>query len=218
MELIFKKKYETLSDREIVVLITDEKHDEEAATYLLWDRYSPLLHRLFLDIIANLEWYDYAVEDLFIYLRGENGEWYKLRTFEWRSSFGCWLKRTAFNHFLEVRKQLVDDGHITISLDYDDSERPPLQIPDDDVERNLRKAVLLEAIALLGDTDQKFVVLKRLQGYDSQEIAELMKKSWEKHGIVRMDKGKRVIPSTGYVDVRMQRAKVQLKRILETLD
>ena len=55
MELIFKKRYEKLSDKEIVVLITDEKkHDEEAATYLLWDRYSPLLHKLFLDIIKEV--------------------------------------------------------------------------------------------------------------------------------------------------------------------
>ena len=53
MELIFKKRYEKLSDKEIVVLITDEKkHDEEAATYLLWDRYSPLLHKFFLDIMT----------------------------------------------------------------------------------------------------------------------------------------------------------------------
>lgn len=45
-----------------------------------------------------------------------------------------------------------------------------------------------------------------------------MKKMWNKKGIVRIDKGKRVIPSAGYVDVRMQRAKEELKRLIVTLD
>lgn len=219
MQLIFKKKYETLSDKEIIVLITDEKkHDEEAATYLLWDRYSPLLHKLFLDIIKDMEWYDYAVESLFIYLRGDDGEWHKLRAFEWRCSFGYWFKRTSYRHFLDVRKQLIEDGEILVSIDDDDPEKPTVQLSDPDFERNLQKTMLMEAIAMLEDPDQRFVVLKRLQGYSSKEIADLMRQSWDKHGIVRMDKGKRVIPTPGYVDVRMQRAKVELRKLIVTID
>ena len=76
----------------------------------------------------------------------------------------------------------------------------------------------MEAIAKLEDPDQRFVVLKRLQGYSSKEIAELMQQSWDKHGIVRMDKGKRVIPTSGYVDVRMQRAKEELRKLIVTID
>lgn len=219
MELIFKKRYEKLSDKEIVVLITDEKkHDEEAATYLLWDRYSPLLHKLFLDIIKDMEWYDYAVESLFVYLRGEDGSWHKLSAFEWRSSFGYWFKRTSFRHFLDVRKQLIEDGEITVSIDDEETEKPSIQLSDPDIERNRQKAMLMEAIAKLEDPDQRFVVLKRLQGYSSKEIAELMQQSWDKHGIVRMDKGKRVIPTPGYVDVRMQRAKEELRKLIVTID
>lgn len=43
--------------------------------------------------------------------------------------------------------------------------------------------MLLEAIGMLKDPDQKFVILKRLQGYNSKEIAELLTKAWEKHGV-----------------------------------
>lgn len=219
MELIFKKRYEKLSDKEIVVLITDEKkHDEEAVTYLLWDRYSPLLHKLFFDTIKDMEWYDYAVESLFIYLRGEDGEWHKLSDFEWRSSFGYWFKRTSFRHFLDVRKQLIEDGKFFVYIDDDNPEKPSIQLSDPDIERNRQKAMLMEAIAELEDSDQRFVVLKRLQGYSSKEIADLMQQSWEKHGIVRMDKGKRVIPTPGYVDVRMQRAKEELRKLIVTID
>lgn len=219
MVFIFKKNYEELSDKEIIFLVTDEeKHDEEAATYLLWDRYSPLLHKLFFDIIREIEWYDYTIESLFIYLRGEDGTWHKLSTFEGRSSFGTWLKRIAYNHFLDVRVELIEKHEDVLSIDDDDSDRPSIQISDPDIERNRRKAMLLEAIAQLQDPDQKFVVLKRLEGHDSCEIAELMQKMWDKHGIVRIHNGKRVIPTAGYVDVRMQRAKEELKRILVTTD
>ena len=219
MVFIFKKNYEELSDKEIIFLVTDEeKHDEEAATYLLWDRYSPLLHKLFFDIIREIEWYDYTIESLFIYLRGEDGTWHKLSTFEERSSFGTWLKRIAYNHFLDVRVELIEKHEDALSIDDDDSDRPSIQISDPDIERNRRKAMLMEAIAQLQDPDQKFVVLKRLEGHDSCEIAELMQKMWDKHGIVRIYNGKRVIPTAGYVDVRMQRAKEELKRILVTID
>ena len=78
--------------------------------------------------------------------------------------------------------------------------------------------MLMEAIAMLEDTDQRFVVLKCLQGCSSKEIVDLMRQSWDKHGIVRMDKGKRVIPTPGYVDVRMQRAKVELRKLIVTID
>ena len=68
---------------------------------------------------------------------------------------------------------------------------------------------------MLKDPDQKFVILKRLQGYNSKEIAELMNKSWVKHGIKKYDNnGNLVVPTSGYVDVRTQRAKKNLKEII----
>ena len=79
--------------------------------------------------------------------------------------------------------------------------------------------MLMEAIMQLEDADQKFVILKTLEGYDSSEIALLMAEKWRNEGIVRHDnKGNAVVPSAGYVDVRRQRARVELKRILGTID
>ena len=89
------------------------------------------------------------------------------------------------------------------------------------------------------DLDQKFVVIKRLEGYNSKEIAELMKLMWEKEGIKRTslqnvrdengnyvldENGKKVkvvaplVPSNQYVDVLMERAKKELKKIIVTID
>ncbi len=71
---------------------------------------------------------------------------------------------------------------------------------------------------MLKDPDQKFVIIKRLQGYNSTEIARLMKKSWDKHGVKKYDnKGNIVDPTSAYVDVRAQRAKENLKEIIVKL-
>lgn len=217
MELNFKEKYAQLSDRELIALITNESHhDEEAATYLLWTKYSPLLHKLFLDIIKDMKWYDYAVEGLFIYLRGKDGQWLKLSSFQWRSSFGYWFKKTSHNFFLDYRKHLIDIGAIIVLTKGNDPETLPL--PDPEIERNKQKTMLMEAISLLKERDQKFVVLKRLQGYSSKEIAELMQKMWNKYDIVRISNGKQLVPTEGYVNVLMQRAKIELKKIIVTID
>ena len=45
MEFQYKIDYSKLSDKQIVGKILAEPHDEEAAAYLLHDRYAPLLRR-----------------------------------------------------------------------------------------------------------------------------------------------------------------------------
>ena len=76
--------------------------------------------------------------------------------------------------------------------------------------------LLMEAVGMLKDPDQKFVVIKRLQGYNSKDIALLLQKRWEKHNIVKYNNKKQmVVPDAAYVDVRMQRAKDNLEIILK---
>lgn len=239
LSMYIKNRYSDLSDKEIVDLITKDEHDEEAAVYLLWDRYSPLLHIHYYNLIKLDEFYDYAVESLYMYLRGDDGKWQKFVDFEWRSTLGHWLNRVSWRHFNDVRKKLIEDGIIFVPIDDDDPETPTIQIPDPDTDANRAKVILMEAIAKLKDEDQKFVVLKRLQGYNSKEIALLMQKMWKIRGIERtsqrylrdendnyiLDKNGNkqlvegpLIPSNKYVDVIMERAKKELKKIIVTID
>lgn len=51
MEFQYKLDYNKLSDRQIVEKILAEPHDEEAAAYLLHDRYAPLLYRLYRQLL-----------------------------------------------------------------------------------------------------------------------------------------------------------------------
>lgn len=221
MELIFKHKYIDLTDKEIVTKVITLPYNEEAATYLLYDRYSPKFRKLCRDIYNNLDWYDDCVDDLFDYLKGKELDWNKLRTFEWRCHFSTWIGTTARHRFIEIKPFLIGKIENPLSIDDDESENTPVQLPDggiEEYEERERKVILMEAISLLKDEDQKFVIIKRLQGYNSKEIAALLQERWAKHGIVKYNNKKQVvIPDVAYVDVRTQRAKENLKIIIKKL-
>lgn len=222
MGLIFLNNYAELNDKEIVNKIINKPYNEEAAAYLIYNRYDPLLHKLYREIYdKDPSWYEDCLGDLFGFLKGKERDWNKLRTFQWRSKFGAWLSSTARHRFIEIKPYLIGKIENPLSIDDTDGDKTPVQLPEnggEEYERLERKILLMEAVGMLKDPDQKFVILKRLQGYNSKEIAELMKKSWAKHGIKKYDnKGNLVVPTSGYVDVRTQRAKENLKEIIVKL-
>lgn len=212
--------YNGLTDKELVGKILAVPHNEEAAAFLLYDRYDPLLHSIYNALTRERFWYDDCVDELFIHLKCKDGTWRTLAGFEWRSTLGCWLKGVAKHKFLEVLPKLIDNGGSNLSLDANDDnpERPSIQLSDggeEDYERRQRKVMLLEAIGQLKDDDQRFVILKRLEGYNSNEIAILLQKRWQKHDIVKYNnKGRLVVPDAAYVNVRMQRAKDNLRVLI----
>lgn len=232
MALQSQKKYEDLSNEQLVEMILAQPHDEEAATYLIYQRYYPLTHSLYVKLYkklsknekyVNMYWYDDCKQELYVHLKGKNGDWHPLETFGWRCTLGSWLKSVSYNLFKKYLRGKIDSGGKEVPLDTDneDSDAPPVQLPDggeEEFERRQRKVMLLEAIGQLKNKDQKFVILKRLEGYSSKEIAILLQKKWAKQGIMKYNKDNNpVIPDEAYVDVCVQRAKANLKNIIVEL-
>lgn len=215
MGIQYRTKYGELTDKQLVDKVLNPPYNEEAVAYLLYDRYDPLLKSVYKDLTNNFSWFDDCVQELFIHLKGKGCNWHTLATFEWRSSLGSWLSGVAKNDFISTLKKVAPKKIIVVSVDEDVPGKSKVQIPDggqEEYDRIQRKIALLEAIGQLKDEDQKFVVLKRLQGYNSKEIAILLEKKWKKHGIKKYNnKNELVVPSAGYVDTRMQHAKAILK-------
>lgn len=241
--MVFHYNYEGYTDKELVELAippgftacykqephTDKKPNEEGVAFLLYNRYGPLLHKIYIDIYGKkYDLYDDCFNDLFAYLKSGEPAWRKLINFEWRSSFGTWLGTTARHRFAEIKPYLIGKIPNTLSIDGDTStalstekDGNHVQLPDNGVEEyedKEQKVILMEAISLLKDADQKFVMIKRLQGYNSKEVAILLQKRWAKHGIVKYNNKKQiVVPDAAYVDVRTQRAKENLQKIIKKL-
>lgn len=222
METSLFLQYKKLNDKEVVDKIITIPYNEEAAAYLIYERYDPLLYKIYKEVFdKDNSWYEDCQGDLFEYLKGNELNWEKLRSFKWKCKFGGWLSLTSRRRFIEIKPSLIGKIPNSLSIDDDENENGPIQLPDggvEDYETLQRKILLMEAIGMLKDPDQKFVIIKRLQGYNSAEIALLMKKSWDKHGVKKYDnKGNIVAPTSAYVDVRAQRAKENLKEIIVKL-
>lgn len=221
----YRINYGNLTDEQIVNMILAEPRNEEAAYYLLHDRYKSLLRGVYYDDLKKLhikslrgeDWFDDCVHELFIHLKGKDCSWRSLATFEWRSTFGYWLTNFSSHKFLEVLAKLIENHGDNRPIDNGDSEKPQIQIPDvgaETPEGRLQKVLLMEAIGHLKD-DEQFVILKRLQGYNSKEIAELLDKKWRKHNIVKFNHdGIPVVANVKYVDSKAQKAKKHLRSIM----
>lgn len=226
MELSFKDKYKKLSDKEIVDLIIAEPYNEEAATYLIYDRYEPLcisICRKTLDGVSRL---DELQSELFMLLKGKNRDWHALRSFGWRSTLGRWLSITAYNLSLELRRQLIENDGKNTSIDNgqtDDEDKPhTIDIPVDEEkqqERRYNMIVLNEAIQMLENPDQRFVVKKRLQGYSSKVVADMLQAHWDANGIVRYNNKKQIVePDSGYIDNLFKRGYDKVTEIYNKLN
>lgn len=212
MNQFLNNKYGNLSDTDLIDKITAVPPNDEAAGYLLYYRYTPKFMKICRYIYGSLVVMDDCVDDLYGYLRGKESNWAKLRTFEGRSQFSTWLGRTAYRRFLRIKPRLIGDGKTGPLEDAEDSLE---SLAKDSYERMMQKVMLMEAIGLLKNAEQKFVILKTLEGYNSSEIAELMKKKWQNEGIVKYNNDdKVVVPNAQYVIVLRQRAKIELKQIL----
>lgn len=227
MELTFKHRYEGLSDKEIVTLIITEPYDDEAATYLIYDRYEPLCKAICMRALNGVHHLDALQSELFMHLKGKQYDWHVLRSFQWRSQLSTWLKITAYNLSLELRKQLIENNGSNASLDEGWDEEAPnnhplLEIPYNEekkIERRYNLIVLNEAIHLLDNPDQRFVLIKRLQGYSSKEVATMLQQIWAENGIVRYNSREQiVIPDSGYIDNLFKRGYDKVKAIYKSLD
>lgn len=211
-------RYANLSDKEIVNLITEGK-DMEAAVYLLWYRYEPLIHRIYNDVFYDsiVDLYEEVLMTLFITLCGDNGQWERLARFNWQYEFRSWLRVVVIRYFYAIKKQMIpkDAWICPISICEDDDDIDYPTISDDETDHEAAKQIILDVIKHMKDKSRKFVLLKRLEGYNSKDIAEMLESMWEQKGIVRKDsKGKVIKPSAAYVDWLLQRAKKEIKAII----
>jgi RNA polymerase sigma-70 factor (ECF subfamily) len=95
-----------------------------------------------------------------------------LNDFNYKSTFGAWLKRIVINKSINVlRKRKVD------LVDIDTT--PVFETPNDEVldEENiqLRVAEVKKAVALLPNGYRTVLTLYLFEGYDHEEISEIMR-------------------------------------------
>lgn len=225
-----------MTDRELVELATRPAEgcavDQGGVAFLLYERYTPLLRSLYYRVYGHYaDCFEDCRSDLFEYLRRGEPAWHKLRDFRWSTTFGGWLRMIAYRRFVEMKASDRNKRGAVESLDDRDRRHVDAAVGDRSEEPDSGKAdlrvLLVEGIAQLKDADQRFALLRQLEGYNSREIAEMLKQRWEKHGIVKYGFVKiaegaarvkqAVVPNEKYVNSLLQHAREELRKIVGEL-
>ncbi len=211
--MIVTKPYKDMSDQEIVTCII--KGNEEAMLYLLKDRYDADLRFFAWKYYDSLIYFEDLINDLYIQLKGKNADWQPLKSFQWKCKFRTWFCSVASHLFLEKRKELIGFWGDEDSIVLNDWSQP---LPEPRLEpTNQKLVILLEAINRLNNDDYRFILVKELEGYNHQEIAEMLGAKRKAENKVSFYNGKIVVPDARYVDMNKARALKEVKVIVEQI-
>lgn len=206
--------YIALTDKQLINLVLDDGN-EEALLYLIFERYEKKMKYYAFRYYDSLEYYEDLCGELYLHLKGANGDWAVLRSFQWRSSFSTWFSSVASHLFWKKRGELIGLGGDAGSNVEDDGEQP-LPEPKPEPE-NEQRVMLLEAINRLKDEEYRLIIIKELEGYNHKEIAEMLVEKRRREGKVTYYRGKVVVPNARYVDMSKHRALEEIKGHVEQI-
>lgn len=219
MDQKYIDRYSKMSDGELIDLILAKPCDGYAADYLILEKYSPMLKKIYNDIydVYKHDYFDDCKSELKVYLLGKDLSWSKLAGIEYKECISSWLETTSKRLFVSIKSKLIDISSTSTSLDDEDPEKPTIQIPVDFealYENQESKAVVIEAMATLTD-NERFCMWMDMKGYAHKSIAEMLQIKWGREGIKVKSKKpgvEYVTPDAHYVNVHIQRAKDKITK------
>lgn len=131
----------------------------------LYQRYSKTMYNTCLRILNNVAEAEDVLQESFI-------EAFKnLGGFEYRTSFGGWLKQICINRSInQLKKRRIDWVDMEKIAGYDSAE----ELPIDETELTLKVESVKKAIMKLPDGYRTVLSLYLLEGYDHEEISEIL--------------------------------------------
>jgi len=131
----------------------------------LYQRYARAMFNTCLRIINNVAEAEDVLQESFL-------EAFKnLHAFEYRTSFGGWLKQICINRSINQLKKRKADW---INVDDTDMHERIADAVTDETDIQLQVAAVKNAIMRLPDGYRTVLSLYLLEGYDHEEIAEIM--------------------------------------------
>lgn len=208
-----KSIYDSYSERDLVEAILSG--NEEAAIYLIYKKYYRDLRYLCRDYCGSEEYLDDLFHEVYLLLKGKNGDWHPLSTWSGMATFRTWLNKTVQNYLLNNRDYLIGLREKKLYSEKEDDEDPVEKVESHypSIEENMQKVLLLEAINKLKNQDQKLIILKELQGYNHTEIAQMVNILRAKENRIKVDEnGIPILVNAKTIDRIKQQALTQLKK------
>lgn len=158
----------TTAEATIEELISLCKKGNRNAQYRIYSAYYKAMYNISLRIVKDSHWAEDVMQEAFL------KAFIKLHTFKGEVTFGAWLKRIVINHSLDSYKKI--NTHENYPLDtvlYKTEDENNAEPPDLDVQL-VKLEHIKAAIATLKDNYRIILTLLYIEGYDREEICEIM--------------------------------------------
>jgi RNA polymerase sigma-70 factor (ECF subfamily) len=141
-------------------LIEECRQGSSRAQFRLYNQYSKAMYNLAYRILNNREDAEDILQEAFVDC------FRNLNTFRFESTFGAWLKKIIVNKCInQLKKKKID---LTLC------ENLPVDIYEEDAEFTYDTTKIFKAIEKLPDGYRVILTLYLLEGYDHQEIAQIL--------------------------------------------
>lgn len=156
-----------LTNRDINDLLPLCKQGEQAAQLEVYNRYYKAMYNTSLRIVKDSAEAQDVMQESFL------SAFTKLDTFKGEATFGSWLKRIVVNKSLSSyqRSKRIDETPLEDHLYKIEDDSAGIADTDYD---NLKVQEVIEAMNSLKDNYKQALSLHLIEGYDYQEISEIM--------------------------------------------
>jgi RNA polymerase sigma factor (sigma-70 family) len=145
-------------------LVARCKHGDKAAHYELYKLYSKAMYNVAFRIVNDLDEAHDVLQDAFL------DAFTRINDFRQETTFGAWMKQIVIHRsisFLRKRKSEF------VNLDETNVEHLAEDEPDED-ETEYKIERIKEAMRLLPDASRIIISLFLLEGYDHEEISQVL--------------------------------------------
>jgi RNA polymerase sigma-70 factor (ECF subfamily) len=166
---IYQTRVEAMRE-ESLSLIERAQGGDLAAFREIIERYSPRIHSIAYQMVGNSEDAQDIAQEVCLRLYSS------LDKFDPKHSFTTWLYRVTVNLSIDYQRRSARHRHVSLDEMEDETgfeDRRPR--PDSRAERNELRGVVSQLVQDLPLKQRKVFVLRDLQGFSSEEVAEILK-------------------------------------------
>jgi len=152
-------------------LVARCRHGDKRAQMEIYDRYYKAMYNTAYRITGHSAEAEDIMQESFL------NAFTKIESFKENSTFGAWLKRIVVNESITAYKKIAKLGEVSYNDELKNEVDNDISLNEDDKD-NQKVRLILSQIKLLKNNYRLGLTLHLIEGYDYEEICEIMNISY----------------------------------------